>query len=280
MAVYFLSWLSVLGWQLAGDSAFGPPAVRMARLRVLGLRDPTLPLGAANNVTFGLLRSGCPASNAQRLACGGPQVQAVSLPADSAVNGYFLEVPDGPVQADPVRWIVEVSSAEPSSSSIQSEGYDWRAVGASGWYGPYPTSELFPQLGYPMPTQRGLRVVMDCQPSWTWAAAEATPLAILTAGFLLFAISGYLRWERTAEASISALFALNAILHIIAGAGAWAAGDWRSSVPWWMEALPEVLLTASIVFFQRRIVDTMTLFGVLKIVGKVCSHRHRSCRFM
>ena len=66
VAAYFLYWLLELGLQLAGGGSFGADAPLTVRLRVLGLRDPALPLSAANNVTFGLLSGGCPMAPSQQ----------------------------------------------------------------------------------------------------------------------------------------------------------------------------------------------------------------------
>ena len=167
IAAYVLYGMCTTVGQLAGGSEFGPPAVRAARIRVLGLRNPDLALDAGNNITFGLLENGCPVNPALQMAGDQGQASAVYLPPNAVANGYFLEISDGPDAADPVRWVVEVSGSGPSQSTADG-GDQWRAVGASGWYGPYPVGELFPQIAYPTPAQRGERVVVDCRPSWQW----------------------------------------------------------------------------------------------------------------
>ena len=268
IAAYVLYGMCTTVGQLAGGSEFGPPAVRAARIRVLGLRNPDLALDAGNNITFGLLENGCPVNPALQMAGDQGQASAVYLPPNAVANGYFLEISDGPDAADPVRWVVEVSGSGPSQSTADG-GDQWRAVGASGWYGPYPVGELFPQIAYPTPAQRGERVVVDCRPSWQWLLAEVATSAVSAAGFLLYGVCGALQRERAAVASVFFLFALSAVLRIMAAAGSFAVADWRSATQWWAEALPDTLLTLSIAFFQRKIVFSAILFGLLKVLSSV-----------
>ena len=238
-------------------------------MRVLGLRNPALPLDACNNFSFGLLENGCPLLSVERLAEDRPQVAEVLLSSDADTNGYFLKIPYGQADADPVRWIVEVSSAVFNQSAVPVEdSYSgdimWRAVGASTWHGPYPVGELYPQLNYPTPTLRGEEIIVDCRPSWTWLLAEVATNAVSVIGYFAYSVFGSLHRERLAIISLFILYSFSAALHIIAGAGSWAAGDWRSAVQYLTEALPDVLLTLSVLCCQRKIIIASVFYGFIK----------------
>ena len=271
---FALVWLSLIGLKLRNNSEFEP--ARMARIRVLGLRDHTLHLDDSNNVTFNLLYNGCPVgSPAHVLTRDGSRISTVSFSMPVRANGYFLEIGGGPVQSDPVRWIVEVSSTDPAKQNRDGaytlDNQEWTTVGASAWQGPYPVGELFPHLEYPTPALRGQRITIDCRPTWTWLMAEVFTYSLLVLGWLFYGACGWLHQELAAVSCISCMCAFNAILHLIAGVGAWSELDWRSGTEWWMQAVPDTLLTVSIVFFQRRIIHALIITGGLKIAVMVCS---------
>jgi hypothetical protein len=272
MALY---WLFFTLLQLADNSQYrlGPDA-QMARLRVLGLRDQTLPLHRCNNLTFGFLRDGCPEhTRAGSLVRGDEECSFLLYPVPLGANGYYLNVSDGPAAADPLMWAVEVSGAAPDAfdrrRSAGGGPGQWQMIGASAWHGPYPVGELFPNIEYLMPSRRGEEIFVDGRPSWPWLVAEVCIHAVIAAGWLAYAAFGWFQREWAAVGSMAGMFAALAVLHITAGAGACQASDWRSAAGWWMEAVPEVLLAACIVLSQWRVIKALILSGALKIVAMV-----------
>jgi hypothetical protein len=55
LSLHYIYWAHSFGTKIIGKREYEQPNVLVAQLKVLGLRDPNLPLMAGNNVAFDLL---------------------------------------------------------------------------------------------------------------------------------------------------------------------------------------------------------------------------------
>jgi hypothetical protein len=260
ISLQYIYWAHSFGMQTIGKGEYGPPDVLVAQLRVLGLRDPNLQLLAGNNLTFGLMKNGCPILSLQAAFGRGTLIVNTSTHFD----GYYISISDGAAAADPVRWVVEVLSTSSEGSGR------WKAVGPFTWN---PNS--FEQVVYPTPLPRKKHLEMDLRPSWTWLLAEVGARAVSACGWLFYSLAGVLRWEKTAVMSVSGLYAVSAVILCFAAACLWEEGGWWSAAVaaehWLMEAVIDIILAGVFCSFQQRLVVALIACAVLKIAAKVSS---------
>ena len=107
---------------------FPRPAARGPAARA----GPSLPPSAGNSVAFGLLRDGCPLSPARAGGGGGGRPTWAEFAGPVSANGYFLEIPAGPPEADPVRWIVEVPAGDEGGGADDGSGLELDGGGGGG----------------------------------------------------------------------------------------------------------------------------------------------------
>ncbi len=275
IALYYIVLAFSFGKQIGINSENGPPEICAVRLRVLVLRDPGLHLIEGNNLTFGLMKNGCPIHSLT------PAFGSSNLPASLVLNteepmhfdGYFIEIPHGPTAADPVRWIVEVCRG---SKGIHDDGDgvgcsgQWKAVSASDWDAPTTMGQLFQKVDYPTSLRRGERMVLELRHPWTWVLAEVGGRSALAYGWLVYCLAGFLRREQAAVVSLSGLYALDAVMLSIAAGGSWEEGDWRSAVSWMIEAIVDIFMAVVFCSLRQRLIGVLICCGVLKLFGKVC----------
>jgi hypothetical protein len=270
ISLQYIYWAYIFAIQTIGTGEYGQPDVLIARFRVLGLRDSNLPLLAGNNVTFGLLKNGCPIRSSHHTTASGRN--NLSVNNSTHFDGYFMEITDGTAAADPVRWVLEIQS---TSSNLEGTSGQWTAVGPSTWKANSFQSEV-----YPTPVPRRERLYIDLRPSWTWLLAEVGVRAISACGWLFYCFAGILRWDQAAVVSVSGLYAIDAVILCFSAACLWEEGHWWSAdvaaEHWLMEAVIDIVLAVVFCSFQQLMVVVLICCSVLKIAAKV---RGSLCKF-
>ena len=244
------------------------------RLRILELRDGGLPSGA-QILEAGVLLDGC-----RRLNPARSTANTMSLGIDGNItlgatpaNGYFLVISCGDQAADPVRWVVEVTSDNGSS---------WLSVGASVWRPSDDGSQiLFPWLRFNTLTsmsncsqvspQTGASILADARPSISWmlgSLGDKLGYAFFFFSFFLAGVLGHAGWMKglwIGVLSSDLCFTIADIITITL-VEQWF---WRDAVIALLNAAGLIPLIIGSAFYEKYLISMLLAFGVYMIIVNV-----------
>ena len=261
----------VYGINAAAGGTF-PTTTSKIRLRVLGLRDSTLPLESGNYFRFGLLHCGCPLLEGPTsflvYADGNGSQPALLAPNSTMrLDGYFLELLTGSANADPTRWLVEVAENY-QGKPIES---DWKVAAASVQLGFGSLAQYFPDLSYPMPTERNLIVKFDLRYSWPWILIFVVAYAVPSAGWLLYCAAGLARFQNIPLYVLAISFALTSCLEGVGTVGFSTQNSWRNAIDGFLYCIPDFVLFSGLWFAERHILYVISAYSILSIAATVSS---------
>ena len=242
------------------SAGFYQPWPYSVRFSTVGLRDPGISILSASPIVFGLLKDGCPISPQSQSSNGTATV--VSASAIEA-NGYYFQVLNGSILADPVQWKVE----------IKGEGNMdmWKIVGASVWLGQGYSATYYPNLPFPTPMQRKMQINFDARPSWPWFLSETVTSLCTGIGWFIYSVSRFSGMQQAGTSIVCLIFLFNCLLEASAaiGYGLSGPGYWRQTVQLWLFAVPDGVFAVSVWLNERHVVRVMIVYGFLKILPLV-----------
>jgi hypothetical protein len=249
--------------QLVASGNFHPQP-RALRFTVLGLRNPSLPVEAVNDFSFGLLNSLCPVP---MTAASRTNVSSVVRFQNAvSANGYFLNIESGPLEKDPVRWKVEVSDGVEAKNETKR---DWHMIGASVRRGAGVFTAYFPDLAFEVPPHRGKRITIVCSPAWPWVITEVVTYYVSSIGWLIFILAGFSQHQRAAVWVLSGTYLTVAVLEGAGAVGSQLMGEWRQAVEGWMYCVPDALIGVFIRWGERHVLFALKAYGLLKVLEMV-----------
>ncbi len=232
-------------------------ADRQIHFTVLALRDaPLLPASAASFQAFGLHLNGCPvvcfnssfvANNTVDVLVKGP-VRA---------SGYFFETTSGPIERDPVRWILEARDGESRSAA-------WETIGASFMLWNHTAVQEFePSVPYITPRRRAWLVFIHNDFQGNFPSVYLVPCTLCGICFLFFVLCGAVGMAWRAKQFWMAALAFQVLWGAVSSIHYYLQGEARNSVVSPIFQIPQAFLLLAMLLDERRLILHLALQAVI-----------------